>query len=88
MEPDDEEWDELAVEFPSHLGARSIIVVDVTRIADSCGYGIPLYRYTDDRSQLPAWAERKGERGLREYEQEHNLRSIDGLPGLRAKRTK
>ena len=83
VEPHDEEWEQLAKAFPSYAGARSIIVVDVMRIADSCGYGIPLYHYSEERTQLSAWAERKGEGGLRDYEQEHNLCSIDGLPGLR-----
>ena len=61
VEPHDEEWEELAKAFPSYAGARSIIVVDVMRIADSCGYGIPLYHYSEERTQLSAWAERKGE---------------------------
>lgn len=66
------------------VNARAIIVVDVTRVADSCGYGVPLYRYEGERTQLPAWAERKGADGIADYKRERNAESLDGLAGLRA----
>ncbi len=62
---------------------RSVIVVDVEHVSDSCGYGVPLYAYTGERDTLLRWAEKKGERGLVEYQTQKNARSIDGLPGLR-----
>jgi len=52
-------------------------------IADSCGYGIPLYDYVGERSQLSAWCERKGPEGIAEYQAKKNRYSIDGLPGLK-----
>src|SRR6478736_4841228 len=36
-------------------GGRSIVRVDVERIADSCGYGVPLMGYEGTRSQQQAW---------------------------------
>ena len=69
--------------FPDHPGLRSIIVVALDRIADSCGWGVPVYRYEGERAQLIQWAEKKGSSGLDEYRTEHNLTSIDGLPGLK-----
>jgi len=82
IECDHSEWKELAARFPSHLGARAVIRVRVERIADSCGYAVPLMRYEGDRDQLRIWAERKGPEGLSEYRAAHNQTSIDGLPGL------
>ncbi|HTF34705.1 MAG TPA: pyridoxamine 5'-phosphate oxidase family protein [Myxococcota bacterium] len=76
------EWDALAARFPSHLGARAVIRVRVERIADSCGYAVPLMRYEGDRDQLTLWAERKGSEGLSAYRAAFNGTSIDGLPGL------
>ena len=38
VEPGDPEWDGLIAEFPEYPGVRSVIVVDVERVADSCGY--------------------------------------------------
>jgi hypothetical protein len=83
VEPGDEEWDRLARLFPLHPGARSTIVVQLERVADSCGYGVPLFEFTGERTQLPAWAERKGEAGLARYKGQKNRESVDGLPGLR-----
>ena len=54
-----------------------------TRIADSCGYGVPLYEFERHRSQLPDWVARKGTQGLREYQEGKNQVSLDGLPALR-----
>jgi hypothetical protein len=69
--------------FPETPGTRSIIVVALDRIADSCGYAVPRYRYEGERSQLIDWAEKKGPSGLDKYRAQHNLKSIDGLPGLK-----
>jgi len=75
-------FEELAASFPHDASARAVIRVDVTRIADTCGYGVPLYRYEGQRDHLGAWASRKGANGLRAYRAANNARSLDGLPGL------
>jgi len=64
-------------------GVRAVIAVDVARISDSCGYGVPTYRYDGERDQLSKWAERKGADGVEQYQRDNNVRSIDGLDGLR-----
>jgi hypothetical protein len=84
VEPGDPEWDDLIAGFPRQPGARSVVVVDVERIADSCGFAVPLYDYRSERSQLTEYAERKGQEGLERYRSEKNRESIDGLDGLRA----
>ncbi|GAA1649398.1 pyridoxamine 5'-phosphate oxidase family protein [Catellatospora bangladeshensis] len=45
---------ELIAHFPAppHVGLRSIVVIDVTRVSDSCGYGVPLMSYEGDRDLL------------------------------------
>ena len=83
FEPDSPGFAELAEHFPRHPHTRSIIRVALDRIADSCGYGVPDYAFRSDRTQLDAWAERKGEGGLRDYRAENNSESLDRLPGLR-----
>src|SRR5881396_2463656 len=35
-------------------GARSVVRVDVERIADSCGYGVPLMQFEGTRTQYDA----------------------------------
>jgi predicted pyridoxine 5'-phosphate oxidase superfamily flavin-nucleotide-binding protein len=64
------------------LGVRAIVRVEVTRIADSCGFGVPLYRHEGPREQIAAWAQKKGEAGIAAYVREKNAVSLDGLPGL------
>lgn len=83
VEPGDEGFDEVRRNFPAYPGTRAVVILEVERIADSCGFAVPLYEYAGERRQLTDWAERKGAEGLRHYRSEKNRRSIDGLPGLR-----
>jgi hypothetical protein len=81
---DSTEFETLAGQFPraSAVGVRSIILVEVERISDSCGYGVPLMNFDDHRPTMDQWANRKGVAGIRDYWSEKNQRSIDGLEGL------
>jgi hypothetical protein len=83
VEPGDPNWQELASHFPSHPNARAVVRARIHRVADSCGYGVPQYRFESERKQLRDWAERKGEEGLESYKRENNQKSLEGLPGLR-----
>ena len=83
VEPGDPEFAGLRARFPEAAGVRAVIRVDVTRIGDSCGSGVPRYAFVEERDQLAAWAERKGEAAIEDYKREKNAASIDGIPGLR-----
>jgi predicted pyridoxine 5'-phosphate oxidase superfamily flavin-nucleotide-binding protein len=72
----------LSANFATYEHVRSIIVVEVTRVQDCCGYGVPLFKYEGERTQLEAWARHRGPERLKEYRAEKNQRSMDGLPGL------
>ncbi len=65
---------------------RAVIVVHVTRIADSCGYGVPLMDYAGERPhQAKSSAKRvrvHGPQAYEDYQREHNEASIDGLPAV------
>lgn len=78
----DPEFATLIQNFPVYEHARSIIVVEVDRISDSCGYGVPLFEYKGERRQLELWAQRRGAEGLKAYREQKNRRSIDGLRGI------
>ena len=79
---DDPSFEEALGWFPAHDRARNIITLDVTRIQDSCGWGVPFYAFEGERDQLTrAHANRPVEEAnLRFYER--NAESIDGLPGI------
>jgi len=80
IKPGDPEWAALAPKFPTLLGTRQIILLDIESLQTSCGAGVPLYAYTGERTELLHWVEKKGEQGVRDYQQEKNRVSIDGLP--------
>lgn len=83
VEPQDEAFGQLRALFPAEPAGRAIIRISITRISDSCGYGVPLLQFQGHRSQLLAWSARKGSQGLLEYQREKNRVSIDDLPALR-----
>ncbi len=80
--PGSERFEELRPAFGEHPGVRSIITVELDRIATSCGYGVPLLSYEGDRRTLTAWADKKSEDEIEAYWQKKNATSIDGLPAL------
>jgi len=61
-------------------GARHIVHLAVDLVQTSCGFGVPLFDYVEERPTLTRWAEAKGEEGLDAYRREKNTQSIDGLP--------
>jgi hypothetical protein len=65
---------------------RAVVLVDVTRIADSCGYGVPLMSYEGERPHHDAWAQKKlrtgGPDAISDYQRQKNSRSLDGLPAV------
>jgi hypothetical protein len=84
FEPGEPEFEALRPRFPELPGVRSIIRADVERIADSCGWGVPLYDYKGQRDTLVRFAEQTGPEKIRRIQQGVNVKSLDGLPGLRA----
>ena len=69
------------VEFPEFRGARGVVLVHADRIADSCGYAVPKYRFEGERDRLLEWAADKTDDELIDYRTTKNAVSIDGLPG-------
>ncbi len=86
-------WAELAPYFPRTANSaaelasqRAIIVVELERIADSCGYAVPEMSLTGERDVLDRWAAAKTPGDLAGYRAVNNSVSIDGLPALKPAR--
>lgn len=62
------------------LGIRQLVLLRFDLVKTSCGYGIPLFSYEDERESLDRWAEAKGQDGIEAYWKETNVKSMDGLP--------
>lgn len=80
--PGDAGFADLLPRFTEHPGVRSIIVVDVARVSDSCGYAVPRMTFEADRDVLDLSNGKQGEEKLAQYRADRNALSIDGLPGL------
>ena len=67
---------------PDRHSLRSVIVVDVTRVSDSCGFAVPLMTYDGDRDLLIQAHSRRTDADMVDYWKTRNGTSVDGLPGL------
>ncbi len=72
----------LRAHFPEFPGVRSIIRINVERVSDSCGYGVPKYKYLGQRDTLQKHCDHLGPDGVRDYQISRNSQSLDGLPGV------
>ena len=81
-EPGSAGFAQLISNFPEIPGTRSIIEIEATRIADSCGWGVPEMRFERQRDTLISYSTQKGPEELAEYRRQKNRLSLDGLPGL------
>lgn len=80
LHPGDADWAEAYAHFPPDDGARQIFDVTITEVQTSCGFGVPMYEFHGDRSQLTDWSIRKGAVGVRDYWRQKNSISTDGYP--------
>ncbi len=65
---------------------RAIVTIDVTRVSDSCGYGVPLMTFQGQREHHALHSAKRlrtlGEEGYQDYKRSKNALSLDGLPAL------
>jgi len=80
--PGEAAYEEVVALHLEHPSTRAVVVVDVERVSDSCGYGVPVMSFVEERDLLRLSAEKKGPVGMESYWAHHNAASIDGLPGL------
>jgi hypothetical protein len=73
-------------EPPVPESRRAVVLVHVTRVADSCGYGVPLMAYEGERPHQEASSSKrlrtKGPEGFLDYQRDNNAESLDGLPAV------
>ena len=76
---------EFALDDEARALARGIVIVETTRISDSCGFVVPRMELVAERDQLVRWSEQQhaknGEHWKDRYVAANNAQSIDGLPG-------
>jgi hypothetical protein len=92
--PGSARWEQLAPSFPRTAdlateltSQRAIIVVELERVSDSCGYSVPEMTLTGERDVLDRWASARTAGELDDYRAEKNVVSIDGLRALEPARS-
>jgi hypothetical protein len=90
--PEDEGYDELlaaAVFAPVTVAEaqRAVVLVEVDRVGESCGYGVPVMELVGERPHMDL-AKRKrlrtmGAEAMVAFQTERNAESLDGLPATR-----
>lgn len=65
---------------------RAIVGIEVVRVSESCGYGVPLTTHIGEREHFDLSKQRRrrtlGSQGMGDFEAARNARSIDGLPAV------
>jgi hypothetical protein len=84
---DDPAFDELLAGFGAAAEqrrryVRGVIVVDVARVSDSCGYAVPRMDLVEERETLDIYWQSRDDERIAGYRAEKNATSLDGLPGL------
>jgi len=59
--------------------ARKIVLLDIDMVQTSCGYGVPLFDYVDERQSLTRWADAQSDTELLAFQDENSRTSIDGF---------
>ena len=77
QEPD---WAALAAHFSDFPGARQIFDVTIQSVQTSCGFAVPHFQFTGERTRLLESSENRGPTGAADYWRAKNMVSIDGFP--------
>jgi hypothetical protein len=82
--PGEAAFDELRGRFSKDrtTGQRSIVLIDLDRVQESCGYSVPKMALVEQRDILDLYQEKKGPEAYVDSGQQENAVSIDGLPAL------
>jgi hypothetical protein len=85
---DDPRWPELlrhfAPEFRERTDLRAVVLVTAGRVADACGFAVPLMDHRAERALHTQRFSRETHASFSDYcaRKDHVATSIDGLPGL------
>ncbi len=80
--PGEPAFTDVTSRHPPHPSTRAVVIVNVSRVSESCGYGVPVMDLVAERDLLRLTADKKGPAEMAAYRIASNTASIDGLPGL------
>ena len=82
IRPGEPDFDELLALFDPGAGVRSVIVADIDRTSNSCGFAVPFMDFVEDRQTLSDHWGGKDDEEIEAYWAKKNETSIDGLPAI------
>jgi hypothetical protein len=65
--------------FPKSVSARQLYLLDIELVLSSCGTGVALFGYVQDRTEMDAWIEKPGQGGIEDYLAQQNQLSLGGF---------
>ena len=74
----DQFWKDHINLFPEIPGSRQLMDVHIDLVQISCGMGVPIMDYREEREALKMWAKKQGKDGLEDYHENRNATSLDG----------
>ena len=77
IHPRNNRWSEMLALFPEYSGTRQFFELDLTLVQTSCGYAVPYYELTSERSTLKKWTDKRGKEGIKQYWEEKNTLSLN-----------
>ena len=76
----DEEWNEYISNFSVTRAARQVFEVTIENVNNSCGTGVPLYEYVNQRDELTNFYDNSTKEEHIKYMKKGNQISFDGKP--------
>ena len=76
----DEEWSEYTSHFTTPRAARQVFEVTIENVNSSCGMGVPLYDFVEQREDLTKYYDKRNDDDYKRYMKKNNQVSFDGKP--------
>lgn len=76
----DKEWEEYISNFSISRAARQVFEVTIENVNSSCGMGVPLYDFVEQRSELTTYFDKHNDADYKKYMKKNNQTSFDGKP--------
>jgi len=75
----DQEFHDYLSLFPEMKATRQIVAMNIDLVQTSCGFGIPIMEFKEDRDLMTKWANKKDDQQIKDYWKEKNTESLDGF---------
>lgn len=76
----DAEFATLDTLFAPHPSTRQLVNFHIELVQTSCGFGVPLFEFQQDRDDMAKWLDTKDDQDIKEYWGRKNAVSLDSLP--------